>query len=134
MAISIACFETGGGPKSWAKRRSDALLAQTFSPMPSSSDAATAIAARRSQGESDCDALSATWHAGTSVLAANRRTLSRSAWHTSPLQFARHRPKHLLAQFRPHAAGRQSVESLFHVVVHDGCLANQVRIFAKAER
>ena len=51
LAISIAPFETGGGPKSWAKCRSDALLAQMFSPMPSSSDAATAVAARRSQGD-----------------------------------------------------------------------------------
>ena len=52
FAISIARFETGGGPKSSAKCRADVSLTHTFSPMPSRSDAATAVAARRNQGES----------------------------------------------------------------------------------
>ena len=51
LASSIACFETGGGPKSWAKRRSATLLAQTFITMPTRIDAATARVDRRSQGE-----------------------------------------------------------------------------------
>lgn len=51
LANSIACFETGGGPKSWAKRRSATSLAQMFIAIPTRMDAATARADRRSQGE-----------------------------------------------------------------------------------
>ena len=52
----------------------------------------------------------------------------------SGLQLARYGLKHLPAQLGPHAAGRQSAESLFYIVVYHGCLANQARIFVNAER